>query len=239
MRLAIVGSSHVGVLKLALPDVMADHPGLHCQFFAVPGGAFRRCRMRGQIFRAHPRSDAEAARIIGVNDDLALDVADADLIWAVGYRFGYGAALDLFLDRPADHETAVRRLIMDSVTQIAEQFGQDNRVILSPAPYPALRARAPGPKQEIRMTRIQRHPSRDADFAFFEDQITDVIANTPYRAHLQPPTTLGAPFATHNRYLEDAQDFQTGKPLTGDLRHMNAAYGRALFDSFLDRFGAG
>lgn len=228
MRLAIVGSSHVGAIKEAEAAIRAAHLTLQISWFAVPGGAFRRCRMLGQSFVADPQSTAEADRIRALNGDLSIDLGDVDHVWAIGYRFGFGAALGAYL---AGENGQVADIVAASVAGIAAQWG-DQALTISPAPYPALRARAPGPKQEPRLRDILRSRARDAQFTHFEDTITRALADTPYKFLPQPDQTRAAPFATANQFLQGARDFQTGHPLQGDLRHMNRAYGRALFEEF-------
>jgi len=149
MRVAVIGSSHVGAIKEALPQIKAAYPDVRLTFFAVPGGVFRRCVLRGGIFRTKPASDAEAALIFKVNGELSLDLAGFDHIWIVGYRFAYGAVLQAWINN-AEPQSKMLEELTASVERIATQFGEDKRITLTPAPYPALRARAPGPKHEMR-----------------------------------------------------------------------------------------
>ncbi len=231
MRIAILGSSHVGAIKDALPQNKAAFPGIRFNFFATPGGSFRRCVLRGGVWRAKPESDAQAALIAQINGALTVEVGTADQIWTTGFRFGYGAALDAYLN-DADPAPSVAKVVHDSLSRITDQFRAARNLTLTPAPYPALRSRAPGPKQEFRMTKIQRDPDRDAHFEAYEAEITQQVGQTPYRLMLQPRATLGAPFATANRYLNAARDFASGQDMEGDLRHMNATYGYDLFHAY-------
>ncbi|SEV89854.1 hypothetical protein SAMN04488515_0129 [Cognatiyoonia koreensis] len=234
MRVAVIGSSHVGAIKEALPQIRAAYPTVRLDFFAVPGGVFRRCVLRGEVFRTKPQSDAEAAMILQVNGTLSCDVADHDHIWVVGYRFAYGAVLQAWINNN-DPQTEMLAALGESVERIATQFGPDRRITLTPAPYPSLRTRAPGPKHEMRMARIQRHPERDAIFTAYETALTQFVKTAGYHCVLQPADTRAAPFATDNRFLIGAKDFQHGQPLQGDLRHMNHSYGRAVFAAFAEQ----
>lgn len=234
MRVAVIGSSHVGAIKEALPQIKAAFPGVLLTFFAVPGGVFRRCKLRRGIFWTKPESDAEANLILHVNGELSLDVSDFDHIWVVGYRFAYGAVLQAWINAQ-DAQTRMLEELSASVERIASQFGEDKRITLTPAPYPALRTRAPGPKHEMRMARIQRHPDRDQIFQDYETALVELVRAAGYKSVLQPSTTRGAPFATDNRFLIGAKDFRHGETLDGDLRHMNHAYGLAIFAAFAEQ----
>lgn len=231
IRVAVLGSSHVGAIKEAVPEISAAFPDIKLEFFAVPGGAFRRCLLRGGVYRAKPANDAEARLIVKVNGDLSLDLAPFDEIWVVGYRFGYGAVLQAWINGD-DPSGEMRAEVAASVARIQQQFGSDDRITMTPAPYPALRTRAPGPKHEARMAHIQRHPDRDAIFASYQSLLQSDIAAAGYGCVLQPEETRAAPFATANTYLNGAVDFRHGQPLDGDLRHMNSAYGKAVFTAF-------
>lgn len=230
-RVCIIGSSHVGALKQAQPQIKDAFPGVQLAYFAVPGGVFRRCELRNGILKSRPANDREAAMVININGELTMDLSDFDHIWIIGHRYGFGAVLQAWIDGEGAHEK-MTQLVHDSIDRIADQFGRDDRITLTPAPYPALRSRAPGPNQERRMAQIMRHPDRETIFDAFETTITTGLNTAGYRALLQPSATRAAPFATNNSYLNEAVDFQTGERLDGDLRHMNSAYGAALFHHF-------
>ena len=234
MRLAVVGSSHIGPLREAAETIAARIRGLEVRFFGLPGGMFRQCRMDGGVFVSRPRTPAEARTVRKINGADRIDLDEADLIWAVGYRFGYGAVLQGWIDGK-EPEAKMRAEVATSVDHIVAQFGAEPRLVLSPAPYPALRTRAAGPHHEARMAKIQRHPERDAIFAAFEETITRMVGTAGYGIVLQPTHTRGSAFATDNDYLRGARDFET-RERTEDLRHMNGAYGLALFEAFAAKY---
>lgn len=232
MRIAVIGSSHVAAIKDAAPDIAAAYPHVALTFFALPGGVFRRARLRNGTFAAANLDPAESAFIQKINGATSLDVGGFDHLWVVGDRFGLGQVLALRQTAPEDQ---IDLIVTESVSRLQSQFGTQNNLVFSPAPYPALAATQAGPKHEMRLARMLRNPDGSKILSRFESAIASQLAATGYTAVLQPATTRAAVFATEDKFLQNAPTLAAGQQPDRDLRHMNAAYGHLLFDAFAAR----
>ena len=235
-NLCIIGSSHVGAVKQAEAQIMAVFSDVSLDWFALPGGAFRRGTVTNGVYSANPQNDAEAAVIAKVNGGLSRDLKPYGALWVIGHRFGLGAVLQAWLSEPSTKaRTAMRDLVGDSVARIKARFGTDTRLTVSPAPYPALRVRQDGPHHEARIAAILTRDDADAICADYESAIQNALADAGCTFQPQPAHTRARAFTTDNIYLRDARDFRAPDDRTTDLRHMNAAYGAALFTDFATR----
>lgn len=231
MRIAVIGSSHVAAIKAAAPEIADTYPDVELTFFALPGGVFRRATLRDGIISAASLDAVETALVTKINGNTALHVDGYDHLWVVGDRFGFGQVLQLY-SRHDPPDGRIDQIVENHVARLFSQFGFDDRLTFSPAPYPALQAKVPGPKQELRLARILHHPDGAAVLARFEKAISIALTAKGYGAVLQPAATRALIFTTDDRFLYKAATLAAGPQSGSDLRHMNAAYGRLLFDAF-------
>lgn len=249
-RLAVVGSSHMGTIRQSDARIRAACPGLEIAYFGLPGAPFRRARRDVDgVLRVDAENQAEARMIRRINGADAFDLGPFDHIWIVGFRFGLGTVLALLkrfdvleMGRTGLPNTiseaffwaAMQAEIDRSCDVIAANYGPDQRITISPAPYPAEKAREKGPHHEPPLAHVLQHPECDRIFARFEGMIGASLTARGYRFLPQPPATLAAPFATQSAHLLGARDFRDTSVELTDLRHMNAEYGFALFRAFAE-----
>ncbi len=249
-RVAFIGSSHLVAIRAAEAEIRAARPDLDITFFALTGGLFFRSRIGPDgIFRPGISNKAEARRVQRLNGGKSeLDLAGVTYIWVIGHRFGLRHVLDLLrrhdvlgwrktkTGNPVSESffrAAINDLAARQVAAAADLYAHDPRVVFSPAPYPATLAAARGPRHEAGSANVQRHPEAARVFRMFESAIAERFAETPCKFMPQPHNTLDSPFATKNDYLASAESGDIDK-MKEDVRHMNAAFGLAMFSNLAE-----
>lgn len=249
-RLAIVGSSHTGALRQAEAAIRENRPDLEIAWFGLPGAPFRRVKVnRHGVLRLDPVDASQRPLVRRINGSARFDLNDRDLIWVVGNRFGMGRITTLFLhydvlgmartgrpqviSRPF-LEAAITAEVETSCTRLETQFGTDRTLVVTPAPYPAEAACAPGPGHEPPLANIYAHPDGPEIMALFHAAIRAGLTARGWGVVLQPEATLAGPFATKSAYLSGARDFRDPRRTIDDCRHMNADYGLAQFRAFAE-----
>ncbi len=255
MKLAIVGSSHVGAVRQAAPRVLADYPTVEIAWFALPGAPFRRMQVdEGGVLRIRDATPGDHQVSRKVNGDVCLDLAPFDRIWVIGNRFGFGRIVRLFLEqdvlewprtgRPRGMSLAfgarvLETLVEEACARIEGRFGRDPRLVVTPAPYFSETALTEGEGADKWMSKIFVHPHAARIEAMFETAIRERLAARGMGFMAQPQDTRARHMATGAEFSRDARDFRdTGRRLT-DLRHMNAAFGAKLFRAFAELHLAG
>jgi len=249
-RVAIIGSSHVGALRQAAPQIADDHPTHQFTFFAMPGAAFRRMRMDAQgVLQIHDATHGEKKLSREVNGDIFLDLKPFDRIWVIGNRYGFGRIMRLYLEHdvlewpPAGGKRtmseafgakALQTVVEESCARIEDRFGRDNRVVMTPGPYFSESALTKGVGFDKWMSKIFVHPHAAHIEEMFETEIRDRLAARNLGLMLQPDHTRALHMATKAEFVRDARDFRNLDRQLTDLHHMNAAFGLELFTAFVE-----
>lgn len=223
----------MGAVRQASGGFAAKWPDVDVDWFAVPGAPFRRCKVIDNRLTAEPKDAAETTLISRINGDISKNITDFDHLWVIGYRFGMGDILQGWLDKsPSDAVYKMIDRVRITVDQIHAQFGNDKRITVTSAPYPALRCRGEGPFHESRIAAILKHEDPQWVCDSFEEVIGEELDKVGYGYMPQPDITRAQPFTTQNEYLKNARDFSAVDTKTTDLRHMNEQYGAILFDTY-------
>jgi hypothetical protein len=233
-RLCIIGSSHVGAVKQAEPDIVRAYPGLQIDWFAVPGGAFRRrCKVVDGVLHAKPMNAKQAELFLTLNGDMSRDLAPYDRLWIIGDPMGVAETMRAWLDLPATKARAITEgAVRTHVGHLTGRFPKDPRITVTAAPYPARSAAEPGPNHDEGLAGMLPRPDGNAICAEYEAMLNLALIEAGYDYLPQPAATRDGPFATADRYLHGARDFRAPDSPSADLIHMNATYGLELFHHF-------
>lgn len=238
MKVAVIGTSHTGAIHAALPDISASYPQLQLSFFGLPGVEFARAIYQDGVL-SPPADNLDLPWMTATS----LDLKPFDHILLAGPRVGFARAATLITHhqllelpegdgRPFMSTAAMGALIQGlvdvQVQQTFERFGADERFCLLPAPFPLARAKDEGPGQEAMLIDLEAKIHARACFETFEDGVDRACESLGVRALRQPEQTRESFCTTRDKFALAAQV----DPETPDHRHMNAAYGRAVFDAY-------
>lgn len=234
MRLCVVGNSHMGSLKLAWDDLAPARPDLTVGFFGLPAGGLRALAPEadGRLGVADPAHRRLLAQVTG--GDPLLDPLAWDGFVLVGLAVNLRQADPaLWPDRRLS--SALRAALVRArfaPTTMAHVLGLLRARTACPVwlvPQPAARRR-PDEAAPVLPPHAPTHAEALADFRLaLEDGATRLVA--------QPEDTLQDGFWTDARYGEGAVGLATATGArakdAGDHGHMNAAFGRRLWDLVL------
>ena len=219
LRLDIVGSSHVGALKLADDRAKAAFPGLETRYFAMTDGLSAAVTMEndGRI-HCPGVSDEERERLLRINGQTELATHDVDHIWVVGPRMRLMAIQRLLRNHSIVGsgktskglpitwnfaEAAMGDMVLTALQSQVTSYRADPRVTLTPAPYPGVSAVQRGPGQDRPMTHVRGMTQAKTIEARFE-RILRIGTEAAGWAFLpQPPEIRDGPFDSNDRYIAD------------------------------------
>jgi len=248
-KLVILSNSHGTGLIRALPGIKEAFPGLDIAIFAVPGSiAEQCCRIEKQTFGLPENADSKQIEMtVRINGDTKISLHDADHIWAYGADFSFFTLVHILIDHDVlgfDQQSRTRTISRqflehvtykvpeDSVTDLITQYGPDERLVVTQAPFPSEELTSPGETREPEIAKFERHPAAQLAFSRHQDAIATRLSELNVAHCPQPDHTRAAPFLTKAEYNEHAQGFLFQSGFRTDLRHMNTLYCRELFDKF-------
>jgi hypothetical protein len=253
-RIAVVGNSHVGALKLGWERVAARHPGLQVEFFAAPGGHFNRLQMFAPLkFGAGPKTvNRSAGRVEALNGRRWIDLAPADVVMLVGRSGGLGIMAALLAEHDVDglpetdREMPPRRLSAAaydafcdavaerSLTEPWSSFGSRPRLVLLPRTRPSEAAlRGPATSYNRPWRQLARTPDKlDAGVERYLDRLAARLAASGGSLLRQPPASLAASGLTREDMTRGSlrTDGSTNHS-QDDAAHANADYGALFWES--------
>lgn len=246
--IAIVGTSNIGALKYASPDIGAAHPDLMLRFWGLPGGKFAACAVDAAgVLRPAPgdRDAIKLAKRINGTEGVDLSAVDATLIiagvmglpqllfMACGYDVvDWPHRGDKPLLSEAAFHAAMDEAIGTAADDLARRFQGIAPLYVARAPYPTTRVTRRGPLRLEPYATIASHKDAARIEALYTAALARALSARGMTLIPQPADTIAAPFLTRPEFGEGAGDFRAAKRVLDDHRHMNAAFGASLFREF-------
>lgn len=261
-RIAVVGNSHVGALKLGWERVAARHSNLRVEFFAAPGNHFYRLEMFAPLkFGAGPGNVTRSAeRVEALNGRRWIDLAPADAVMLVGRSVGMGVAAELLAEHDVDglpeagRDIAPRRLsaaaydafcdaiAAQSVTEPWAGFGPKPRLVVLPRTRPSEAAlRGPATADNRLWRQLARTPDKlNAGLDRYFDRLAARLAAQGSALLRQPEASLAASGLTREDMTRGSlrTDGTVGHS-EDDATHANAEYGALFWETCGPRLAAG
>jgi hypothetical protein len=254
-RVAVVGDSHVGAIKLGWDRLAARHPELKIEFFAAPGSHFNRISMFEPFkFGLPAESDSgTGARLDKLNGRRWIDLARADVVVLVGRDGGFMAAASLLADHDVDGlpEGRSRRLSHAAFDTFCDAIAEQSvpggpwrgwgrpRLFLLPRTRPAENLLRFRPKvMELRAwRRLARTPGKlGAGLALYRDRLEPQLAAAGIGLLDQPAASLSDNGLTREDMTRGSLriDGDDGHS-EADATHANAEYGALFWDTYAPR----
>ncbi|MEM7295399.1 MAG: hypothetical protein AAF330_02045 [Pseudomonadota bacterium] len=246
VRLFIVGTSHAVAVRLAHERVMRRFPDLDVTYFAATAGlGFNLSVSADGVLSCPGASERDLARLKRINGASSVDLTPATHIWNIGSPFRFGVLQRLFRYYrvfgmgPTENHTVVSwaftdeatdELVRMAVENLLEVYGPDQRLTVTPAPYPAAMSLKHGPCRDLPGVALGKLAYVDEIERSYESKIAASVESVPWRFLPQPAETRARAFLTKDEYLAN----MPATPLEAkDLRHMGADYGAILFEQYL------
>lgn len=261
IRLAVVGNSHVGAIKLGWDA--AARPGLSTVFFAAPGVQFRRLRMLAPPKLGLP-ADAPAdqrARLEQINGRDAIDLSEFDVVLLAGRSGGIAQAAELLAEHDVDGlpggdwPRAARQRLSAAAwaaccDAIADAHGLEPpewrgwtrpRLFVLHRTRPSeVALRSSGDPSTRPWRRLAQAPAKlEAGIAGYLDILEARLAETGIGLLRQPAASLAGTGLTREDMTRGSMRVD-GSAAHGeeDATHANAAYGRLVWDALAARLAA-
>lgn len=257
-RVAVVGNSHLGAIKLGWEQVAARHPELQVEFFAAPGTHYYRLEMfEPRKFGLPPGSSSGTGeRLDRLNGRRWIDLAAADVVVVVGREAGFNAAAGLLAEHDVDGlpeagpELAPRRLSAAAFAAFADAIAARSglvehwrnwdrpRVHLLPRTRPAESALRGAATPELRpWRRLARSPEKLlAGIDSYVDRLEAEMAAEGVVLLRQPAASLSAHGLTRENMTRGSLriDGDVGHG-EDDVSHANAEYGALFWEAYASR----
>lgn len=254
-KVLVLGTSHIGALRAASGEIRSHFPGLDVHYYGLPGkmffGATRRTDNR---FGPDPSDSKVVDLARRINGSDQTDLAPFDKILVVGprlglfsfYRFctetdvqGYSRAGAAQLMSNDCFGELLAAKMAERGAELARVLGNDDRITIAPAPYPGMQLAAKGPDRIGVFARFKALPDAGRLLARFEKAAATGLARYEYGFLPQPAETRATGGGTKQVYSTDAEDFRRPETKFLDHKHMNAAYGLAVFSKYAASLGSG
>ncbi|MEQ8368589.1 MAG: hypothetical protein RIB61_17970 [Roseicyclus sp.] len=247
-RVAVVGTSNIGAIKYALPEIAQDWPGFDVTCYGLPGGKFDAAAVDDAgVFRPSSGDAATLKLARRVNGTEALDLKSFDTVLVIGDTLGMPATLYTALNydvvswatrrnRPliSAHGflSAMEEAIAERTAHLAGQFRDIRPVFVAPAPYPTTAVVPQGALQQQPYAAMAAHPEAARLQQLFRAALARALETHAIGLVLQPDHTIARPFLTKPEFGISAMDFRAEGQILDDHRHMNAQFGASLFRAF-------
>lgn len=253
-RIAVVGNSHVGAIKLGWDRVAERHPDLQVEFFAAPGIQFLRLKMLApRVFGLPPEAPEEQRkRLQRLNGRSSVDLSAADVVLLVGRPWGFSTAAELLAGHEVDGlpettpKPASKRLSAAAFAAFCEAIAlhqgvpgpgwrgwQPPRVLQLGRPHPGEAVMDNYTVPEFRSWRLLgRSPAKfAAGMAVYFDALKRALAAEGIGLLPQPAASLGPSGLTHDALMRAAPRLIEGEYDPDNATHANADYGVLVWDS--------
>lgn len=247
MRVLVIGTSHSGAVKQARREIAFRWPDIELTFFGLPGGHFDASKMHSDgMFRATEKAERMSKLINGTT---FVDITKFDHVFVVSHSFSVRRFLGLFTHYDVV-EWPTRRILplisgsyladlldafeAEFAADIRRQFPELENITVAAAPFPAASVSTIGDNFETLFHNIAQHPEAQTAFDLFGEMQGNAARRAKVGLIKQPPRTVHAPFLTKEEFAHGAKDFHDPDRPASDKRHMNAKYGLALFEAFVE-----
>lgn len=247
IRVAVVGTSNIGAVKFALPQIANDWPELSVACFGLPGGKFNEAFTVAGVFGPDPADNGTVKLSRRVNGRIGIDLTEVDHVLAMADSLGMPQTLftainyDIaewptrraapLLSEAAFHH-AMTTAIAERADHLAHQFTDIPRVHVALAPYPTTAVVPRGPLHQQPYAAMATYPEADRLHALYRAALSEALSARGMTLIAQPDETIAHPFLTRPEYGIGAQDFRNQANILDDHRHMNARFGASLFRAF-------
>lgn len=255
-RVAVVGNSHLGAIKLGWDRLAARHPELKVEFFAAPGTHFHRLEMFAPLkFGLPPQSDSgTGARLDKLNGRRWIDFAGFDAVVLVGRDGGFTTAATLLANHDVDGmpEAGARsRLSPAAFEAFCDAIAAGSlpaepwrdwgrpRLYMMPRPRPGEPLLSLPPKDggHRPWRRLAGAPAKlRAGLAFYRDRLEAQLAAAGITLLTQPAATLSDSGLTREDMTRGSLridgDVGHGEE---DVGHANADYGALFWEAYAPR----
>ena len=246
-RIAVIGSSHVGAVRMAQSQIQALYPAVDLRFFAMTAGMFPHAFVDDAGVLQVPKSvGARRERLMRINDAEALDLSSYEHIWIVGPRYLLHSMHRMLRNhglfghtKPSEGKmmltwdfvaAAIEDMVDGAHARLAKAYGRDQRITVTPAPMPSQSTSNPGDFFDRPLKHVTEMPQMERIAGLYEGRIAKCTLDQGWRILPQPQATRVAPFVTHDRYAFRPAEGDNN-PL--DFRHMGANYGVILARAYL------
>lgn len=226
MRVCVLGNSHVACLKQAWTELEAAHPGVDVRFFASPAGGLASLELHdGYLTPSDPKVVDHIRITSGGLEAIRLDDFDAFFVHA----------LTLVVPRLPKHlSSAVIRLSVANKMETSINL-RICRMIAAATSRPIYAGHTPIQAVAVDPETVPYDQIAEAMKAVLAGQGVTLVP--------QPMETVALPLSTKEEYARGSRKLEFApeeKALhdAGEPLHMNAAFGRLLFGSFLSMLPA-
>lgn len=246
MKIAVVGTSHIGALKYAKAQISEEFPELDITFFGLPAGRFDKSRSRNGVFGPLRRDQDAVALSRKVNGVPRIDLKPFDHVLVIADTLGLNPVLWLAAQHDvADWPTrrglplisgpafldAIPQAIAERADHLRQQF-RDLPIHVATAPYPTTGVVPEGKLHRFIFASISENPEAARIEKLYYDALYPALEARKMVYVAQPTETITQPFLSHKHYGEGALDFRAEGNSLDDHRHLNAEFGASLFRAF-------
>ncbi|AXI47994.1 hypothetical protein C1J03_19505 [Sulfitobacter sp. SK012] len=253
LRVAVIGNSHVGALRLGQKRLPERHADVEITYHSMPGGLARQLVLGSNLQLGLPEdvvlNDVQAAALKRLGSQAPLDLSTFDHVLFVGlsntamviaqflashrieglYEAGPGSLVSREVA-----EAVLEALAFQVVPQADWVKWQGRSLTQYIGPRAAMTVDDPnaderrfGAWRTLAQSEVSPGPALDA----FEDKVAATLAERGFFLMRQPRETLGSNSLTKPEYLNF---FGREMPPGGDYVHMNAAYGASFLTQYFD-----
>lgn len=260
IRVAVVGNSHVGAIKLGWERAAAAWPGIMVEFFAAPGVSYGRLKMVAPMRFGLPEDSpaALADRLTRINGRTDIDLSAVDAVLLVGQAGGIGAVVELLAEHDVDGlpeddpKLTPRRLSAAAFDACCEALAASSgrhraawrnwsrpQVFVLPRSRPSeVALRGPGHHPLHKdWRRLSGSPGKlEAGVTRYLDHLERALAATGITLLRQPAASLSAHGLTREDMTRGSLriDGDAGHG-EDDATHANAEYGALFWDTYAPR----
>ncbi len=249
-RIAVIGTSHVAMMKTGWDLVSSDWPDIELTFFASPGRAARTKKLQGMVYGYHAAKPGKQEIIVGNDGQRTLDLATFDHVLKVGDSTGEIKLADLVSQFSVDTlgpEGGAQRMSYTAFEDICRMLAerrcppppwrgwQDTTLWLVPQPYPDARVLTDKRDRFTPWATLcaAGDPCR-AHRDLYLEAYRDALDDHGVRFVDQPPETFTDEGLTLQKYSDGAINIADGSALEDvDFIHMNDHYGALIWDRIL------
>lgn len=252
MKIAVVGTSHVAMIKLGWDLIRAGLPEIEMAFFSSPGKSARTRKLINMVFGYHSVVPQPDEIVIG-HDARTIDLGAQDAVLQVGYVTGE-VELATLLDRfaidglPATVEKPFRlsRPAFDAFcANLAQQYlpspewrgWTGPRLTLQPHPNPDERCMtSPREKFQRWQTLATNAETFRVAREIYLDHFETALGQHGIALLRQPAETFAPNGLTLTSYGKGAMDLHKNVPLDeDDYVHMNADFGLLSLEHYFTK----
>lgn len=254
-KILIFGTSHVASLRAAQDQIQTRFPQFAPSFYGLPGKLFDRCLCEDGFLFGPTSTDEEGLELSErINGCEKTDLSTFDQFMLIGPSMGHGwlyriggqyqvqgispESEDKPLISSAFYDEAQKAVLLKALQKVQTQTNMVTNLTVAPPPWPA-EALARGKKRDGAIATFHRQPERNALIENYETAAAQACAEQKLNFIRTPRDTLAEPGLTKNEYALDTIRLHPDLNDADDYKHMNAAYGLAVFSEYVAAYDSG